>query len=259
MTKLERRQRVMQNIDDKISKAQQAQAQYNEEPSNSHANRRPANTPYHISEKSRVSANVHQWIRNYSGDPSIEAFIPKLKKHIFRRYFSMEEDQENHRFDNHAGYMVIKDDTLHRHAQLRVNYTSYDTRLESDMIKPSLHPDIMIFRAHGLTKTGPYDFARVLGIFHLEASYLHNGNALARRRFDLLWIRRFQYEWEDPFIARRCPKITFSDSRDHKTFDFLDPVQVIRGLHLIPSFKDGQCEEFSGKEWRAFYINMSVP
>jgi hypothetical protein len=42
------------------------------------------------------------------------------------------------------------------------------------------------------------------------------------------------------FYYARLPKIGFVESTDKYAFTFLDPIQVIRGSHLIPAFSEGQ-------------------
>ena len=69
---------------------------------------------------------------------------------------------------------------------------------------------------------------------------------------------------------RRLPKVGFvPDDLDagSSAFGFLDPAQVIRGVHLIPSFAEGLTGdllqlsfarlEYEGDlDWRCYYVNM---
>jgi len=56
---------------------------------------------------------------------------------------------------------------------------------------------------------------------------------------------------------------------DPGCFGFLDPDQVIRGVHLIPAFAHGRTDHYMGPsfihreedgdtDWRYFYVNMYV-
>jgi hypothetical protein len=66
------------------------------------------------------------------------------------------------------------------------------------------------------------------------------------------------------------PKIGFVESTDKYSFTFLDPLQAIRGVHLIPAFAEGQSSALllAGKstahvlnpnkedDWLNLYVNM---
>jgi hypothetical protein len=66
------------------------------------------------------------------------------------------------------------------------------------------------------------------------------------------------------------PKIGFVESTDKYSFTFLDPLQAIRGVHLIPAFAEGWSSALlpAGKSaghvlnpnkednWLNFYVNM---
>ena len=205
--------------------------------------------PYHMSVKSRSPLNIYEWTYAQEDDPSFTDFIPKLKDHLFLRLFPSELDREN----RSPGNVLIKDDIIHKHIRLRVNYTSYDNQRESDTINPKSHPYILIPKVDCPKKGEPYDYARMLSAFRVEVSYLDFYNPMRWECLDFLWIQRFQYfpASGSPFSTKRYPKI-----KQLAEFGFIDPAQVIRGAHLIPAFIDGQSEGTEGREWRGFYVNM---
>ena len=90
----------------------------------------------------------------------------------------------------------------------------------------------------------PYWYARVIGIFHAMVSSLHTGvQERSLRQMDFLWVRWFGVEpGRHRYGIRyaRLPKIGFVESTDPYAFTFLDPVQAIRGMHVIPAFSEGR-------------------
>ena len=122
----------------------------------------------------------------------------------------------------------------------------------------------------------PYWYACVIGIFHAYISLTHpdvGGKRLHPMYF--LWVGWFGME-PGPYCHRFClaclPKIGFVQSSDHYAFTFLNPAQVIRGVHLIPAFseectssllpvtKSAACilKPDEQDNWVNFYVNMQV-
>jgi len=68
------------------------------------------------------------------------------------------------------------------------------------------------------------------------------------------------------FRCARLLKIGFVESTDDYAFTFLDPLQVIRGSHMIPAFKDKRTSALrtvarvlnpeDKDDWVNFYVNM---
>jgi hypothetical protein len=109
-------------------------------------------------------------------------------------------------------------------------------------------------------------YARVLGIFHANVMYLGEGTRdFAPRRLDFLWVRWYTVANSslslEPGVLDcvQFPPMASSDA-----FGFLDPADIIRGCHIIPSFSQGQVHSdrialsFSaqdGEDWKQYYIN----
>lgn len=147
-----------------------------------------------------------------------------------------------------------------------------------DSINPRTHPDILILADNSdqsgsesnQTPTGkhPYLYARVLGIFHASIHWHRQVNV--RRdvhtcEMDFLWIRWFVIDSQYPCSvgARRLPRLEFAAD---SAFDFIDPRDVLRGSHLIPSFSCGHVNELGRSiiytnpeeptDWKFYYANM---
>ena len=76
-----------------------------------------------------------------------------------------------------------------------------------------------------------------MGIFHTLVSSLHMGVVeKSLHRMDFLWVQWFGVEPSQYQYGIRhawLPKIGFIESADPYTFTFLNPVQVIKGVHII--------------------------
>lgn len=89
---------------------------------------------------------------------------------------------------------------------------------------------------------------------------------------DFLWVRWLGVDrsYNAGWAARRLHRVSFKKADDPSAFGFLDPSQVIRGIHLIPAFAHGTTDFFLGPsiarihpagdtqdaDWRFLYVNM---
>ena len=134
-------------------------------------------------------------------------------------------------------------DRLYRHGLMCLNYTTYDVRRAQDIVKPSTsHCNIMLLADRSSDSDGvahhPYVYARVLGIFHANVTYVGPDMVNYRScRIDFLWVRWYQYVDEGAgWDASTMDRICFPPMADKHTFDFVDPDDVLRGCHIIPQF-----------------------
>jgi hypothetical protein len=129
----------------------------------------------------------------------------------------------------------------------------------------------MVFADEDDPESHPYWYARVLGVFH--ANVLHISPQATNRsvqRFEFLWVRWFGVEpgYRSGFRQARLPMIGFLPESDPLAFGFLDPSFVIRGCHLLPTFKNGRTSNYltanvsAGRpigevdDWTNFYVDM---
>lgn len=114
----------------------------------------------------------------------------------------------------------------------------------------------------------PFEYARVIGIFHVEASLSEEGGGNLQTK-EVLWIRRFRRDstYRAGFAKKRLHRLQFLPAGDPDAFGFLDPDDVIRGAHLIPAYRYGRTSELLEGEsfgrlegelddWRYYYVNM---
>jgi hypothetical protein len=151
---------------------------------------------------------------------------------------------------------------------MQVHFTTYDMQREQDTVNPRTHADVMVLSGEKML-THPYWYAHVLGIYHME-TWLNDRGQPMKQHLEILWVR-----WLAPLRNHksgtkhaRLPKIAFVDELDVDAFGFLNPGQVIRGVHLIPAFVSGRgvsslCygKSFAHPEgevddWEAYCIGM---
>jgi hypothetical protein len=168
------------------------------------------------------------------------------------------------------------DNQLHIHRTLRVHYTSYDLRRQQDVINPASKPDIMMLSCEDGEDVHPFWYARVVKIFHVFVR--HHGSAsqmehtpMEPQRMDVLWVRWFGLDADvrGGWANKRLHGISFIPWDEPGAFGFLDPAQVIRGVHLIPNFPQGRTDsrlppgpsiarpaDVCDEDWDSFYVNL---
>ena len=163
-------------------------------------------------------------------------------------------------------HVLFKGNKMYRHRLLHVNYTTYDLRCESDSINPRTdHRDIMLL-SHSGGKDHPFSYARVLGIFHANIIYTGPGSKdFLSRRIEFLWVRWFEIIQDYLGWEQHVPDtVKFLPMADDDAFGFVDPANVLRACHVIPSFADGRLHPDGiamsryandSSDWRRYHIN----
>jgi hypothetical protein len=164
-------------------------------------------------------------------------------------------------------FILIKDNRIYSHKLARFYYTTYDMRRGEDVINPhTSHCDVMLLapREGEVAKSvHPFLYARVLGIFHINIIY--NGPGMVNyeaMRFDFLWVRWFDVTQRSRSIL--LDRLIFPPMTSKDSFGFVDPVDVLRGCHLLPVFSEGKRHldgiglsrsARDGQEWKAYFVN----
>lgn len=153
---------------------------------------------------------------------------------------------------------------------MRVNYTSYDVRQGQDSLNARNHADIMTLPRSDLEGADhPFEYARIIGIFHVDVLLNIPGASTAPESYEVVWIRRYRIDptYRGGFQRKRLYRVEFVPSSDDDAFGFLDPDEVIRASHIIPAFHYGATEELlSGTtvardereidDWKCLYVNL---
>lgn len=143
--------------------------------------------------------------------------------------------------------VFIHAERAYAHQILQINYSTYDTRREQDILNPNTgRRDIMCLRreydpAGRGSASHQFCYARILGIYHVNVIFLGNGYLDRRpRRFDVLWVRWYT-ELDDlqPWSAWQLDRLKFPKLSEGDNVGFLDPSHVVRACHIIPRFSTG--------------------
>ena len=165
----------------------------------------------------------------------------------------------------------FKGERMYSHNIMRINYTTYDVRRAQDSINPRTnHQDIMLLsHRDDDTPHHEYEYARVIGIYHVNVIYAGPGMLDYRaRRLDFLWVRWYenlndipaQQGWKNAQLDR----LQFPSLSEEDAFGFVNPAEVVRGCHIVPSFSAGPrhiaavgisaCARNS-QDWREYMVN----
>ena len=206
-------------------------------------------------------------------------FIPRLKEHLLGRLLGREYDGDKHPFTaQERNALVFMHNRIYKHHILRVNYMTYDLRHAQDSLNPRMHADFMTLshEDHDDMDPGkkfPYWFGRILGIFHAVVMYTKHGSHCELpqpQRMEFLFVRWFgrDLKHRGGWRNKRLHRIGFVDGDDDAAFGFLDPQEVIQGVHLIPVFYYGRTRELfppsriarpdrdKDEDWQYFYVNQ---
>jgi hypothetical protein len=166
---------------------------------------------------------------------------------------------------------------MYQHRVIRFRYTAYDVTRTEDVVNPNTpHCHIMMLANTNLEDpnlpiTHRFLYARVLGIYHVDAAYVGPGSkSNSTTRYDFLWVRWFERtdfhsSRNTTFNKYNLETLTFPpmSAGDHDAFGFVDPNDVLRGCHIIPRFSQGlRYTDGHGlsklardkEDWREYYV-----
>ncbi|KAJ8092892.1 hypothetical protein PM082_023525 [Marasmius tenuissimus] len=231
---------------------------------------------HQLPQNENKSMQLHSW-SNHSlpEDPALKNFKSKLQRHLISRILYADPDTI---LDKDLYQLAFTSDRFYRHQRFRIHYTSYDCCRKKESIGSQRRPHIMMLTGDP-NDPHPYLYARVIGIYHANVLYVGGGPVHGKtRRMDFLHVQWMQFdkghEWG--WKAKRLPRVHFLDGEDPDAFGFVDPSQVIRASHMIPSYKYDTTEELLSpkslarvyekfhegqymkeeEDWRHFYVNL---
>jgi hypothetical protein len=162
--------------------------------------------------------------------------------------------------------LKLVNDRIYLHKVLRVNFTTYNVRRDQDSLNPRTHSDVMVLSGDDTTQ--PYWYARIIGIFH--AMVLQTGQRAESRepkKMEFLFVRWFGVDGDEigGWRTKKLHQIGFVEG--DKAFGFIDPADIVQGVHLIPRFSLGRTNELLGpslarsavekdEDWVRYYVNM---
>lgn len=214
---------------------------------------------------------------------TIQDFLPKLKEHLVPRLkAALRQDstssdaqhdpsnwEDNAIDSDHSDrdFVYLKSERIYLHKICRVQYTTYDVRRAQDVINPfTPHRDIMLLSTTSDDDDHPFLYACVLGVYHANAIYAGDAaRSYQAKRLNFLWVRWYKYHgpsvrWSDS----RLDTISFPPVTSQEAFGFVDPGDVLRACHVIPTFSRGKkyCDEVGlsrcandSQDWSQYYVN----
>ena len=107
-------------------------------------------------------------------------------------------------------------------------------------------------------------------MFHVDVRYIGlERQDPAPRCIDFLWVRWFAHNRnvKTGWAVCRLPCIGFYPQGEPEAFGFIDPEDVIRGVHVIPAFRYGHTTQLlppsiarnkseNDEDWDWYYVNM---
>ncbi|TEB18673.1 hypothetical protein FA13DRAFT_1719668 [Coprinellus micaceus] len=263
---------------------------------------------YFIGKSQNQMVNLPHFLRLNSNDLATRDFLAKLKLHLFPRIVAalirdVSEDVGAYPDDSLERLTAIASspsngdmdriyfhsEAMYRHNIFQIPYVTYDGRQDIDTINLNTsRRDFMCLADNPPASDDPpsginppasppttpqYLYGRVLGVFHTNVMYHGTGALdLQRRRFDFLWVRWFHTipdSTADPWASKRLERVTLAPIVERDSWGFLDPSQVLRGVHIIPRFALGPLhDEGSDKifskaaqdhlDWSQYYVNRFV-
>ena len=258
----------------------------------------PPDSHHHISRDVRHKVNLLAWLGDNRSDPTLEVILSwnqikhrtnaslcqhfgrHLKEHLLHRLgyqFSSNETLTGSTVHDRSKVQFINN-RIFKHKVMRVNYTTYDLRRAQDSLNSRTHADFMTLQPPHLDSElagdqFPYRFGRIIGIFH--AMVLYNAGPGSRnnepQHMEFLFVRWFTTDdgHRGGWKLKQLHRIKFVD-QDDDAFGFLDPQDIIRGVHLIPAFHHGRTSDLlspsliarpgsdNDEDWKYFYVNMWV-
>ncbi|KAJ7210726.1 hypothetical protein GGX14DRAFT_363047 [Mycena pura] len=198
---------------------------------------------HHIANAKHNPISLGSWLPEHRDDPATTNFLTKLLDHLLGRILSPEYTEHPTEFGPiERSKVVIRNDRIYEHKVFRVNYTTYDVRRAQDSLNSRYHSDIMSLAPEN-DSSHPFLYSQIIGVYH--ADVLHNvpEASTTPQRMEFLWVRRYRLErvWRrsDCFKKKRLYRVEFLPADDPNAFGFIDPDEVIRAAHLIPSFATG--------------------
>ncbi|KAK7465385.1 hypothetical protein VKT23_005363 [Stygiomarasmius scandens] len=177
-------------------------------------------------------------------DMALKDFEFKLKIHVLHQLFDGSGNTEFCEDDLNA--LSFENNRLYRHKVVRINHTTYDLRRDQDSINPRTHADIIALAPQG--NHHPFIYGRVVGVFHanVRVQKTNKFREIKHQRVEFLYICWFEYDhtFAAGWKAKRLPRIHFLHAHDPRAFDFIDPMDVLRGVHLIPAFDHGGTQDY---------------
>ncbi|KAG1738145.1 uncharacterized protein EDB91DRAFT_1054736 [Suillus paluster] len=222
---------------------------------------------HHIGLTQKCPIHIGSYLHVHEGDPAIKNFVSKLKLHLLCQIMMSRNVAES---DQDTNSIILKDNQMYCHNTTRFNYTIYDVHRAQDIINcmgydinpQNSHCNVMVLGGKN-DIMGPrghkFIYAKVLGVYHTNVIFIGSGMVnYTPIQMEFLWVRWYPVSaWDTSTMD--C--VRFPPMADEHSFDFLDPTDVLRGCHIIPSFagkRDGLMDQVSQHVQEIRMIGMHI-
>ncbi|KZO91740.1 hypothetical protein CALVIDRAFT_547161 [Calocera viscosa TUFC12733] len=203
---------------------------------------------YKLSVRSELTESLATWLLKHTGDGAVKDFRSRLLRHLYARLVDLDlyddiPDSHQKSFQS----LVLVGDQLHWHKTMRLRYTTYDLQRAEDYVNPSTDHSYVMMLSGVQGDTHPYWYAQVLRLFHVNivCSAL---NILDPKRMDVLFVRWFGADPDSTYAAGwdtfQLDRIGFVEESDPDAFGFVDPLWVMRTVHVCPVFAEETHSQF---------------
>ncbi|KAG2092128.1 uncharacterized protein F5147DRAFT_779749 [Suillus discolor] len=124
---------------------------------------------HHIGQSEKNYDDIGFYLHARDGDPAMKNYFLRLQEHLLCR---IQESQSAQDAEGDIKNVLFKRNHIYHHHIARINYTTYNTRRDQDVINPKTwHCNIMVLSDCGEPRTH-YRYAKVLGIHHVNVVYI---------------------------------------------------------------------------------------
>ncbi|KAL0569737.1 hypothetical protein V5O48_012225 [Marasmius crinis-equi] len=233
---------------------------------------------HQMSSRHDHSIHLRPWLFSNRRDPTSKDFLRKLKDHLLRRLLrrSFDGDTDEDFTDEERNSVEILGGKIYEVKTLRINYTTYDVRRDSDLINTGRDTSFIMLNSPIKEDSHPFWYARVMKVFHARVLRKDPASGCVvqgPQHMEFLWVRWLGVEpgYRDGRKFARLPKIGFVPAEDEMAFGFLEPDAVVRASHLIPQFSAGRTQDLlkttgptaarsptECDDWVNYYVNIFV-
>ncbi|KAJ8074151.1 hypothetical protein PM082_012443 [Marasmius tenuissimus] len=150
---------------------------------------------HQISSSRDSSFELRPWLAANVQDPARKRFFVRLKEHLLRRLLRrpFDGDTDEKFTEKELDSINIVGNELYEVKTMRINYTTYDVRRDSDLVNSGRENSFVMVNSPDAEDPHPFWYARVMGIFHAQVSLTRtrsNGQPWEERTpMEFLWVR----------------------------------------------------------------------
>ena len=165
-------------------------------------------------------------------------------------------------------HVLLRGGHLYQHNVFRINYTIYNVNHGQENFNlNSQHSDIIMLAENCESQVAlhPFCYAWIIGIYHANVQYIGPGlKDYNAHQLDFLHVQWFKLVPPNAQCRVALDMLWLFPTHTKDTYGFVDPADVLRDCHLIPTFAKGQMRPVDtmssllsndSDHWKYYYIN----